>query len=97
VSLPPDGFTYSGTWRVEGERIVAGRNAGLALRFRAKDIYLVLGGHGRVGVSVGSEPQRTVQVDAYRLYTLRSSKRFADARLDLRMSPGVEAYAFTFG
>ena len=48
-------------------------------------------------VGVGGETQRTVDVNAYRLYTLRSSKRFADARLDLRMSPGVEAYAFTFG
>jgi cytochrome c biogenesis protein CcdA/thiol-disulfide isomerase/thioredoxin len=97
VSIRPDAFAYSGAWRVEGQRIVAGRDAALTLHFRAQDIYLVLGGRGTVGVSVGGKPARTVRVDAYKLYTLRSSATLADSRLDLRFSPGVEAYAFTFG
>jgi len=96
-SLPPDGFTYGGAWRVEGERIVAGPGAALALHFRAKDVYLVLGGRGKVSVSVDGKPQPTVAVDAYRLYRLRSSKRYANAELELRFTPGVQAYAFTFG
>ena len=57
----------------------------------------MLGGNGRVRVSVGGKPARTVRVDAYRLYTLRSSPSFASTRLDLRFTPGVQAYAFTFG
>ena len=31
VSLPADHFAYSGSWKVEDERIVAGRGAGLSL------------------------------------------------------------------
>jgi hypothetical protein len=67
------------------------------LHFRAKNVYLVLGGKGDVDVSVGGKPASTVHVNAYKLYTLRSSPRFASARLDLRFTPGVQAYAFTFG
>jgi cytochrome c biogenesis protein CcdA/thiol-disulfide isomerase/thioredoxin len=97
VSLPPDHFTYSGSWKVEDQRIVAGRGAALSLHFRAKDVYLVLGGRGDVQVAVGGKPTGTVRVNAYKLYTLRSSLRLANARLDLRFTPGVQAYAFTFG
>ena len=40
----------AGDWRVEAERAVAGENARLRLRFRAKEVNLVLGGTGRVEV-----------------------------------------------
>jgi len=39
----------------------------------------------------------SVRVDADRLYTLVSGRRLQDAILELRFSPGVNAYAFTFG
>ena len=75
-----------------------GKDARLRLRFSANDVYLVLGGKGDVGVRVGGRPTKTVRVDGYRLYTLRaSSKRARDALLELRFTPGVQAYAFTFG
>ena len=35
--------------------------------------------------------------DAQRLYTVRASKRTADATLELAFTPGVQAYSFTFG
>jgi thiol-disulfide isomerase/thioredoxin len=97
VTLAPDAFTYSGSWKVEQEKIVSGRGAALGLHFRAKDVYLVLGGRGDVQVSIAGGPVRTVHVGSYRLYTLRRSGRFENARLDLRFTPGVAAYAFTFG
>jgi hypothetical protein len=51
-----------------------------------------------VGVQVAGRPTRTVRVDGYRLYTLReSAKRADDALLELRFTPGIQAYAFTFG
>jgi hypothetical protein len=59
-------------------------------------VYLVLGGKGTVRVIDGDQ-QRTVEVDGSpTLYTLASHR--PDERLmNLRMSPGVSAYAFTFG
>jgi hypothetical protein len=36
-------------------------------------------------------------VNGQRLYTVRSSPNWEQALLELRFSPGVEAYSFTFG
>jgi cytochrome c biogenesis protein CcdA/thiol-disulfide isomerase/thioredoxin len=96
-ALALDGLSYAGRWRVEDERIVAGRDARLRLHFQANDVYLVLGGEGDVRVLIDGQPTRTVRVDGYRLYTLRESAKHVDALLELRFAPGVQAYAFTFG
>ncbi len=95
--LPQNTLAYGGRWRVGGERIVALQNASLRLHFHAKNVYIVLGGHGTVRALVDGEPIRTLNVDAQRLYTVRASNRTADATLELRFSPGTEAYSFTFG
>jgi len=57
----------------------------------------VLGGSGSVDVLIDGEPERTVEIDGYRLYTLRESAAFESHLLELRFTPGVMAYAFTFG
>ncbi len=36
-------------------------------------------------------------MNAQRLYTVRTSTQTADATLELRFTPGVQAYSFTFG
>jgi cytochrome c biogenesis protein CcdA/thiol-disulfide isomerase/thioredoxin len=96
-SLPLDHLAYAGSWQVGSERIVAGPNARLRLHFHARNVYLVLGGHGSVRVLVDGRVLRTVRVTANRLYTLVSGKKLREALLELRFSRGVEAYAFTFG
>ncbi len=96
ASLEQNGIAYSGTWRIAGERAVAGADARLRLHFVARNVYLVLGGRGTVEVLENGRPLEKVRVDAYRLYTLRSGA-YEDALLELRFSPGIAAYAFTFG
>ena len=81
----------------QAERIVAGADARLRLHFHAKDVYLVLAGRGTVQVLVDGRPERTVAVAANRLYTLRSTPSVDDGVMELRFTPGVQAYAFTFG
>jgi cytochrome c biogenesis protein CcdA/thiol-disulfide isomerase/thioredoxin len=97
LSLPQNELTYGGSWRVGSQQIVAGRGAFLRLHFHAKDVYIVLGGYGTVRASIGGKPAGTIHVDAYRLYTVRSSAKVADATLELQFSPGVRGYSFTFG
>ena len=96
-SLPPDTFQYSGMWRVESERILAGRNAHLRLHFTARDVYLVLTGRGDVHVKLDGRALPTVHVTADKLYTLVHQKRSRDGVLELSFTPGLSAYAFTFG
>jgi cytochrome c biogenesis protein CcdA/thiol-disulfide isomerase/thioredoxin len=90
-------LAYAGRWRIERERIVAGAGARLRLHYQAREVYLVLAGKGRVRTLLDGKPARTVAVDGDRLYTLVSDPEEHDKLLELRFTPGVAAYAFTFG
>jgi cytochrome c biogenesis protein CcdA/thiol-disulfide isomerase/thioredoxin len=95
-ALPQNQIAYAGRWTVGPQRIVAGAAARLYLHFVGKKVFLVLGGKGHVDVRVNGRPRKRVAVSADRLYTLRDSG-YADATMELRFTPGVSAYAFTFG
>jgi cytochrome c biogenesis protein CcdA/thiol-disulfide isomerase/thioredoxin len=96
-ALPGDSFAYGGIWTVEGERILAGRGARLRLNFLARSVHLVLGGHGQVRVKLNGRALRTVNVTADKLYTLVTQKSAREGLLELTFTPGLSAYAFTFG
>jgi cytochrome c biogenesis protein CcdA/thiol-disulfide isomerase/thioredoxin len=95
-SLPANTLAYDGSWRVSAEAITAGKDARLRLQFEASNVYIVMGGHGTVRSFINGKPTRSIRVNAQRLYTVRSGKP-TDALLELRFSPGVQAYSFTFG
>ena len=76
---------------------MAGRGARLRLAYRARDVYLVLTGTGAVTVLVDGKPERTVRVRGDKLYTLVERPEIENHLLELRFTPGVAGYAFTFG
>jgi len=97
-ALPQDAFAYGGVWRVEAERATAGAGARLRLHFDARNVFLVLSGHGRLHVFLDGKRQRTIQVGGLsRLYTLLRLPSLRSGLLELRFTPGISAYAFTFG
>ena len=96
-SLYSSAFSYDGTWRVSEEEITPIRDARLRIDFRARNVYLVLGGRGSVQVLIDGKQTKTVRVTAERLYTLRTAGTASHGLLELRFTPGVKAYAFTFG
>ncbi|MFL6062717.1 MAG: redoxin domain-containing protein, partial [Marmoricola sp.] len=89
-------FGLAGTWTVTPEELTSGPGAQLRLNFLAKKVYLDVGGTGTVSVTVDG---RTTSYDVHgapNIYTVY------DGSLDikpmvLRLSPGLEAYSFTFG
>jgi thiol-disulfide isomerase/thioredoxin len=99
--LPPVGqneWAYGGRWLVSEERALAGAGARLRLHFQARDVYLVMGGHGRVEVGVAGARLGAIRVSGIsRLYTLVHAPHLITAPLDLRFSPGISVYSFTFG
>jgi cytochrome c biogenesis protein CcdA/thiol-disulfide isomerase/thioredoxin len=98
ATIPLNDLAYSGQWRVQQQRIQAGRDARLRLHFLAQDVYLVLSGHGRLQVLIGGRPVKTIRVlGLSRLYTLLSYPQLSEGALELRFTPGISAYAFTFG
>jgi len=97
-TVPPNTVAYDGLWKVERQRIVAADRARLRLGFLAQNVYLVLGGRGSLQVLVDGKPVRTIQVGGLsRLYTLLQYPKLREGELELRFTPGVTAYAFTFG
>ena len=97
-SLPLNELSYDGLWRVERQRIVAGHAARLRLHFYAQDVYLVLGGRGTLQVDVDGGHVKTIHVGGLsRLYTLLRYSREREGLLELHFTPGISAYAFTFG
>jgi thiol-disulfide isomerase/thioredoxin len=101
AALPRNAVAFAGEWNVGAERIVAGDHARLRLRYHARKVHLVLGVNGgveKVDVYVDSRYARRVVVSEDGLHTLVSSRgRAAEHLLELRVSPGTQAYAFTFG
>ena len=97
-SLPQDTFAFGGHWDIGSEGAVAGAAATLSLHYQAQDVYLVLGGTGTVTVSVDGASSRTVTVAGEpRLYQLVGPGPYGRGTLTLNVSPGVDAYDFTFG
>jgi cytochrome c biogenesis protein CcdA/thiol-disulfide isomerase/thioredoxin len=96
--LAQDQLAYSGRVRVEPERLVAGRDARLRLQFLAREVNLVLGGRGSLDVLLDGERRRIVQIGGEpRLYNLLRLPELREGLLELRFTPGLAAYAFTFG
>jgi cytochrome c biogenesis protein CcdA/thiol-disulfide isomerase/thioredoxin len=97
-SIPANSLAFSGTWNVHSQEATAGANAELDLHFTADDVYLVMGGQGTVDVSEDGRHLRTVDVTGIpKLYTLFSGPALESGVLQLSVSPGVQAYDFTFG
>ena len=95
--LADNELTYGGRWKVEEERAIAGDGATLRLSYRARNVYLVLTGKGSVQVLVDGKPERTVKVAGDRLYPLVERPKLGNHLLELRFTPGIAGYAFTFG
>ncbi len=97
-TIPSNSLAFGGTWTVHNEEATAGIDATLGLQFTADDVYLVMSGEGTVGVSYNGRHLTTVPVSGIpKLYTLFSGTVLQTGQLTLTVSPGVEAYDFTFG
>jgi cytochrome c biogenesis protein CcdA/thiol-disulfide isomerase/thioredoxin len=97
-TIPSNSLAFGGTWTVHSEEATAGPDATLRLQFSADDVYLVMSGQGTVDVAFNGRHLTTVSVGGIpKLYTLFSGDGFQSGLLTLSVSPGVEAYDFTFG
>jgi cytochrome c biogenesis protein CcdA/thiol-disulfide isomerase/thioredoxin len=96
-ALDQSQLAYGGYWDVQAQRITAGKDATLRLHFFARKVHLVLTGTGFIDVTLDGKHLRRVHVTSPRLYTLVDQPKDKDGQLELRFTPGLSAYAFTFG
>jgi thiol-disulfide isomerase/thioredoxin len=110
-ALPPNGFAYQGRWRIEPDGATALDDGRIDVRFRASEVYLVMGSPDRdrsVRVLLDGKPiaamdagrdvvDGKVTVGEERLYRLVDLGGAEDRVLSLEFEDGVSGYAFTFG
>lgn len=112
-TLSADAWALSGFWKIGSQQITSMKPvAALRLHFTGKKVYLVLGPSGKAPVTVSlllngkpliKEAGKDVQngqlvVKQHTLYELVNQAQVKSGLLEIRsVSPGLSAYAFTFG
>ncbi len=95
---PRDSFALDGGWTLTSQHITpAGKPARIRLDYRAEEVRMVLAGAGTVTYEVGG---RTTTIDVAGTpdsYRLLATDDIAAGVVTLTVSPGVQAYSFTFG
>ena len=97
ATLPADSFTLAGTWTIGQQSITAGNGAGITLAYHAPSVYLDVGGSGTLTVSAGDESKVIRVSGAPDIYTVTTQQPASDGTVTIRLSPGLQAYSFTFG
>jgi cytochrome c biogenesis protein CcdA/thiol-disulfide isomerase/thioredoxin len=97
ASLPAGSFALSGAWRIGQQSITAGQAAGIKLAYNASHVYLDVGGTGTLTVS-GDGKSKVIRVSgAPDIYTVATDDPAKDGTVTIGLSPGLQAYSFTFG
>jgi cytochrome c biogenesis protein CcdA/thiol-disulfide isomerase/thioredoxin len=95
--LPDDAFGLSGKWTVGAEDLTARTNAAITLNYDADDIYLDVGGTGTI-TATDRGVTKTYRVSgAPNIYPVLQRSTEDIGTLKVTLSPGLQAYSFTFG
>jgi cytochrome c biogenesis protein CcdA/thiol-disulfide isomerase/thioredoxin len=97
ATLPANSFALAGAWTIGQESITAGKGAGITLAFHASKVYLDVGGTGTLTVSAGGTSKVIRVSGAPDIYTVATEQPARDGTVTIRLSPGLQAYSFTFG
>jgi thiol-disulfide isomerase/thioredoxin len=96
-NLDPDSFALTGTWTAAAQSLTAGTGAGIKLNFDADAVYLDVGGTGTLTATVNGKTTTFQVSGAPNIYTVVDLKTAARGTVTIGVSPGLNAYSFTFG
>jgi cytochrome c biogenesis protein CcdA/thiol-disulfide isomerase/thioredoxin len=96
-ALATNSFALAGAWTIGQQSITAGKGAGITLAYHASYVYLDVGGTGTLTVSAGG-PSKVIRVSgAPDIYTVATEQPASNGTVTIKLSPGLQAYSFTFG
>jgi hypothetical protein len=82
---------------VGGENLTSGKNAVIELNYTAADVYLDVGGRGTITATVNGKPTTYRVSGAPDIYTVVHLSKQQSGTVKVALSPGLNAYSFTFG
>jgi cytochrome c biogenesis protein CcdA/thiol-disulfide isomerase/thioredoxin len=99
ATQPDDTFALDGAWAVSSQYASpADGPAAIRLRFHASTVRMVLSGSGEVTVRLDDGSSKTIEVSGTpNSYAVASGVAAGQHVLDVTVSPGVQAYSFTYG
>ncbi|WP_102143490.1 cytochrome c biogenesis protein DipZ [Mycobacterium hubeiense] len=98
ANLPDDTFAYRGRWKLDYQGATAeSENAGIALKYKARNVYLVVGGEGTVTVIRGGEGKTIPISGPPQARQLVASDAVVRGELEVRFTKGLQAFSFTYG
>lgn len=97
-SLPADKFALHGRWKLDDQGATAdGDDAAIRLNYTAKDVYAVVGGTGTLTVTRDGKTTTTPIGGAPTLHQIVADDGAHGDQLDMKVSPGLQVFSFTFG
>ena len=111
VAVADDSFALTGAWTADDESITAGSAAGIKLNLLAGNVFLDVGGTGTITATIDGKTTTYPVSGAPNIYSLIPAAAPGSAisendggsavekrrTLEVRLSPGLSAYSFTFG
>ncbi len=96
--LPDDSFALQGPWQLDYQGATAdGDASSIELNYRAKNVYIVVGGTGNLVVTRDGKTT-TVPVDGPpQSHQIADGKDVTRGSLQVHLSRGVQVFSFTYG
>ena len=96
-ALATNSFALAGAWTIGQQSITAGKGAGITLAYHASYVYLDVGGTGTLTVSADGTSKVIRVSGAPDIYTVATEQPASNGTVTIKLSPGLQAYSFTFG
>ncbi len=98
MRLADDRFAYRGRWKLDFQGATAeSDDSRIALKYNAKNVYIVAGGVGDVTVTSNGSTTTVPISGAPTSHQLVSGAAVARGQLEVRLSKGLQAFSFTYG
>jgi thiol-disulfide isomerase/thioredoxin len=98
ASLPNDSFALQGPWTLDYQGATAGSNiCSIELNFRARNVYIVVGGTGRLAVTHDAKATTLAVSGPPTAHQIIAGNGVTRGVLEVRPSEGLQVFSFTYG
>src|SRR6478752_5155445 len=98
MRLADDSFAYRGRWKLDYQGATAeSDNSTIALKYKAKNVYIVAGGEGTVTVTRDGKTTTVPISGPPQSRQIVADNEVKRGQVEVRLSKGLQAFSFTYG